>query len=800
MDRDRAKVGRISACSWPHLLSVWVLLMIWSPAGLTQEPQGSRSEFLITSVPEVNPHNLLISFELVAKSYGSGVSLSRSDLTFEEEYDGEWFPLEIDELTPIEPDKDEELLVLFLLDVSGSMVRRLDFAKAAIRTALTPEVLEDLPPNTRFFISTFHDEISPNRELDVNDPDEILSTVTIGGDTDLYGAIIQKSGELLEEPGKKVLVVLSDGKQDVARNPRYADQRKPTIQDVYNQLAGQDSEFLIFPVALGDGLDENTLQFLATLPDSTVNELDSYKRVREEQALSDIFTSLVSGLSGNYEIRLSGGKTPFTGKTRKVRATWHSDTDEVDEIDFRAGSFSNPLVPRLKRNDWFLYAGMGVILLLFLFSLLTLVVPHLRRRTFMREYVHPHQPVKGRVVRDPISQEPILAGSLVVKKCHYEVPLEIWEDLGEKCPHFPDCVHSVRCSGAGAQAVNPSFFSQKGSLRKLNWLLFGGIGGFFSWFLYAAEKAFFPSNWLANLTAKFAEMIPIMTMEENQCVQCVKVSDDVFVGLCIGIGISLFLAIPDQLLRAQKLRVYPFLVKTIFGALAGALAFFCGSILQHEVDIVPLIAGLVSWLLFGILFACTLPLYSFISFPRAIVAGIVATIVSFIAYYLAFYFQWQQLELVRLVSLILLGGIIGFAVATVVSRLEDFEISFLAPDQVRGKEVPIGKWMNQGSDVLIGTSPKSHVFIKWFDSEVQDRHALISLNQNKVVLEALSEVLVDGRPFEPGRSTTLVDGSEIQLGRQSRTVLRFHAKKLHASAAVEMNQKKLAAKAKGKKS
>ncbi len=730
------------------------------------------------SRPVINEFNGQISIELVAKLKGEPVDLQVSQLRFFDEKAGHLYPLEIDLIEDIRPKKQEQLSILFLIDLSGSMKgNKFAGAKAAVNKTITHS---KLPAGTQLFLATFHDEISESIPFTAESMAGLLDSLqTTGRDTDLYTAIITKSREMSQFPGKKAIILLSDGEHDVRRNPKYLQGAvKPQLPQVFDALSEVDHNTLVFPVGLGQGADEN---FLSQLPDSTQNALDVYSFSETPEQLDSIFFRLISGLSGNYRIILENNQLPYLGRPRVLQADWIDDNEVLaqDRRPYRAGKINYPIPAKSGSSFWLKLFAVGLALVFLLFSALSLLIPLFKRREFMKKFVQPYRQQGNSVAFDTVSNEAIPDGTLVVSKCQQLIPLRVWEGVGDKCPHFPECIHSLGCDGAGAEEISAGFFTQKGELKKLNWLWFGAVGGLIAWICYALHRGRFLTFEEFNSLVSFilAKLGVAQLDAAGVCVNCSEIANDTFVGISMGLGFALGLSLPDQLARIQGFAVVRVLLKTLAGAFAGGVAFFFGAAVHPGVISSGFLAGLITWLIFGLLLALILSFQSSIILSRAILAAGLACLVSFIVYNLGFVQGWVNPEPIRLVSLLSLGAITGYIIVSVVTTLEDFEMEFISPDQYRGHMVPISKWLRQGMPVTVGIAPKNQLFVKWHDEAVLDKHATFKLDQNKVWIEPVGEVVLNGRVIKADGRTALTDQDIIQLGRHSRTQLRYKEKR-----------------------
>jgi len=99
--------------------------------------------------------------------------------------------ISIDELK--EGDISQQLTILFLIDVSGSMKKhnRIGLARAAVEEAINNV---NVPANTSILLATFHDDASDNYPINKENVKQVIKEqIIIGRDTDLYNTLIQKT-------------------------------------------------------------------------------------------------------------------------------------------------------------------------------------------------------------------------------------------------------------------------------------------------------------------------------------------------------------------------------------------------------------------------------------------------------------------------------------------------------------------------------------------------------------------------------------------------------------------------------
>lgn len=172
--------------------------------------------------------------------------------------------------------------IVLALDSSGSMRRReADVVESANRfvDALRPE--DSLGLVLFSDSSVFAHDLSMNRQ---NIHDAIQNYKAVGG-TALYDALSDSLVRLQKAPGRRVVVVMTDGRDE--NNPGTAPGSTHTFEEVVK--SAKDSGATIFAIGLGTNVDRARLQQLADMSGGqalfpeNVSELDAqYRRVVED--------------------------------------------------------------------------------------------------------------------------------------------------------------------------------------------------------------------------------------------------------------------------------------------------------------------------------------------------------------------------------------------------------------------------------------------------------------------------------------------------------------------------------------
>lgn len=763
-----------------YLFLSFFLLLTW----LANAQSYKGNVFKITKL-ELNETTKSIDVELNAMKDGRRPDLNALMIDVKETKGGTTKDLDIISINPTEEkEKSEELTLLFLIDVSGSMKKDNRFGNAieAVRRTVRRS---RLPANTHFYIATFEDVVSENIPFTRDNVNDILETIEVtNNDTELYRAIVTKIDELKSIEGKKVIIILSDGKDDPPRKNRKEYEKGTKTQifetDALMKASEVDSaSFYLFPVGLGDGADIN---FLTALVDSTANTQDAYSFTETPSQLDSIFTNVVASFGSSHNIKLKLGFPLYTGEDRTIQINWKGQELQAAET-YRAGSTHVPLILDLAPNvPWWTLFLIGTIILFAIFAVLSLLVPLYKKRDFMNTHVVPYRQLGPVREIDPATGEPFEEGQMVVTKCSQKISLDVWEGLGGRCPNYPECMSYLGCAGGGRKETHENFFSQKGILKKFNWLWFGGVGGFIGWIFFALYSNL---EGLADGYRKifsYVADLPFLSPyfeEGNKEMIAEVIANEAFVGFGLGTGLCLALAYVEER-GAPKFSVGKVLMRVLLGTIVSFVVFMGGAILQQFFINSSFFSGLITWLVFGVLLGMVLSFLSTISVSRGILGALSASLVCFLIYFGALSYVTESgfgVNLFKMISYIVLGCMLGIIVVSVVSRLEDFEIEYLTPSEFGGFIVPISKWLKQGMNVNIGSASGSYVYVKWDDPAVQEKHATLTYDNGRVFIEPIGETLVNNVLLPMEQKRLLKNGDIIQLGRDSISQMLYREKR-----------------------
>ncbi len=666
----------------------------------------------------------------------------------------------------------EKYSILFLLDLSKHVdSQAIGKAKNNIN-----QILEKYNSNNNlFFLSAFNEGyIKNNVEINLNNiKNELDDLIATNKKADFNRSLIESIRFLKNKKGKKVLFVMGAGINDEKALGLYENVIPYDSLDVATHIENLEDDFVIFSVGLGDNINYGPLRSIS----------NSYSHFSENELPQDYENILKDNtvIEYTHQARISPKNGIFKGENRNYSLL----INETKSLPYslRIGSANNQIsiLGSTGWGDWALWFILGLMIIIMILGVCSVLVPIIQKKNFISQHVVNYVQ-EGQVrLTDPVYLEPIKTGEPIVKRCQQVVPYATWEDIGGHCPNYPDCMNNkfLGCKGEGAP-LEDNFFSRKGMFRQLNWMWYGALGGFLAWTLFAFLNIInfqgfkrFASLFVDPTT----DSLSGLDLTDSNILELYlgSLSTNLMLGITSGAGIILMLSYIVELSDSREFSWSKIIIRTGIGAIISTLIFFLGFYLQYSGYITnAYFSGWISWLLFGVSVGIIISFQSNIETLRGVLAGLIASFFAYNLFTLTSSF-FTNFEGAKLISMILLGGILGFVLVTVISRLENFELEFISPDNIQN--IPISKWLQNGQTIIIGNEPGSYVFIKWDDSAVDPRHAQLVYENGAVYIQALGETLVNGKIISPKEKVVLKHKDLIQLGQESKTILRYNEKR-----------------------
>jgi len=682
------------------------------------------------------------------------------------------------------------LSVLIMLDRSGSMRQRfnkdgkslpkIELAKNAILNTMRKDKL----PLGGTFFSTFDETNGATAELDTT----ALAGVKVPppGEakyTHLYECLNEKLKEMEDRAGERVIILVADGENDLA--PGH--EATVTKEEVLEKLSKMDSTFRIYPVGIGTEIFKETLQELVR---ATPNPQDTFQYNVGPDSLPYVMERISDALDWTHTVQFSSPTLPYTGNLRKISLMLGS---EKAESEYKLGSVFNPFNENTGWQSIFL---IGFLIIGVTFAIFIFVIPYLRWLGFRRNYVRRYWQVKkpGIAKYDPLTKDPFHDNDWVVVKCEHVTSLGTWlyeDPKGRKkknqCIYYP-----TKCKDGVAHTESSDFFVQHGFYKKLNWFWHGAFGGFLAWCLWALFENFRDMIgyteylWSLASRANIQEWLGVNISDSLER-EGIKYTyehfidpffDDFFLGIFLGASLCFALSWVEERGHGRRLAWLRILLRTIIGAVLSMAVFGLGAYL-HVTFFTgsSYFPGLISIVLMGLMIGLVLSIASSIILSRGLIAGLVSSVIAYqIYFFLPVFFFSGDYEWAKMISLLLLGGIMGYILVWVVSYLEDFEIEYISPKNFH-RIVPVSKWLKAGQTVTIGRSPSAIVRIKWKDQGVEGIHAELTMENDAILLEPMAPMKINGKRVNLNSKVPLHHDDIIGFGETSITELQYKEKR-----------------------
>ena len=198
--------------------------------------------------------------------------------------------------------EEAPLEIVVAMDISASMSHALDDLRIAVR-----HFLAQLRPEDQVTLVAFNDEpfVLTQRETDPSVRAQALDRLSAWGGTTLYDVIIRSLDLLSRRPGRRSLIVFSDGEDQSSQ---------ATFAHVERALKGSDAA--LFAVGLGRGREQvNLRETLEALAEPSGGRALFADRPAE---LAKVFAELRTELAHQYLVGYESTNPKLDGSWRRV--------------------------------------------------------------------------------------------------------------------------------------------------------------------------------------------------------------------------------------------------------------------------------------------------------------------------------------------------------------------------------------------------------------------------------------------------------------------------------------------------
>lgn len=705
---------------------------------------------------------------------------------------------------PMHPNMDKiGLNVLVLLDVSGSMREQMVGGTGFTKIQKAKEDIERTILNKRFprhstQFAYFAETVSSNVPLDSQVLGQIkIPAEGVGIHTHLYECLWAKIEEMKDLPGQKALILMADGEDDLRPGAT------PTItrDEVLAKIQELDPSFRIYPIGIGSKIYPKTMKELV---DATSYPCDSFKYNLASDSLAMVFGQIYADeLPFTHTVQVSSVLIPHVGNEREFIVSFGSKSDRER---YRMGAIYNRWV---EKTQWTSLVFLGSFVVGFFLIVFMVVIPWLDWRGWKRKYVKKYWEVKQENVtkHDPLTNFPFQDEDMVVVRCSHMTSIDTWrfesgkskkkKKSGERKKQKNTCIYyPTKCKiGTGPKGVS-DFTNQRGFYKKLWWTVFGIAGGFLTWGLWAlfeTKRGIAYEAILDKYVAKagILKFFGFLGTQDSAFEVTRKVresyvsplAENMVMGILLAISLTIVFAFSEELSQGRGRRLFfkilaytgRILLRAICaGILAGAIAF--GGTMMHFFLLPDLgyIPGVLMTMLIGVAVGTILSIRSTIRFARGLWGGALSGFIAFTLYYVLFLsIRIADYEWAMLTAWLVMGGILGYILSKIISRLENAEIEY----QQSGKQprvVKIIQYLKAEEEVTVGRSDSAIVRVKGRTNDLHATYAKIIMRADMVYIDPIEpEVFVNDKLVRMNRLTPLSNDDRITFGEKSETELIY---------------------------
>lgn len=219
------------------------------------------------------------------------------------------------------------LSIVLALDASGSMARAADAVKAAALSFLDGLRREDALGMLLFSdTSAFAHDLTTDRRQSIS----AVEAYTAHGGTALYDGLTDALMRLKRAEGRKVIVLLSDGRDE--NNPGTGPGSARTQDDVFRALADRDTDAMLYAIGLGPRVDRGLLEKLAAETGGMALFPDDVSSLRAEYA------RIIEDLRRRYVVSYASTNAARDGAWRDV----HIETRQPELVVRSRGGYFAP--------------------------------------------------------------------------------------------------------------------------------------------------------------------------------------------------------------------------------------------------------------------------------------------------------------------------------------------------------------------------------------------------------------------------------------------------------------------------
>ena len=589
--------------------------------------------------------------------------------------------------------------------------------------------------------------------------------------------IIQSGVSPWKEAKKVKLVVFSDGKvyddDDQPYDPDHFriekellsafDQKQDFLSVYYINLAGGGDD---------DDDDDDTGNVLSAVCEKSGGlTLPHFEWTTLENAM--LGPEIRSYESNRFDFVNPDGKV-YRGDKRDLKIKFYkvADNNLLATVtgSIREGSLYQPIIVNGQslRNVILEGLSVGLLIMIIIYLVFQLIIPHIRYRLFLKKYVVRHTGGKMALGDVAVAEScyyckaPFVEGDEVVVKCEHTMHKHCWDENEYHCPEY-----GRHCKNGSHYYNHERYLDSRNAPYYLPWLLMAVLAGICAWVsfsLYAYQDTkhlleyLLPQNPLTSANYAHLNQLP-----------------------AYGFSMALFLTLGIALL-AHRRRQWQDVLVIVGRALAAALL---SAALYLLVSLACIALNMESAGYFINFIACGFSSYfilvmgtkgSRIQVNKVVMLIAVAvSLVSMLLWSMLYMEIGVDFRVLLLYSCLLYTITMSLAIASAAPRSERYFLH--VEGAVKTMDVALYKWFRATPNALVtlGKSVSCSLQLSWdLNGNVAPVHAEISMNKGKLYLRALQEGMTfQGKPLDVDKHVTLHHGNRFQIGQ---TLFTFQEK------------------------
>lgn len=422
--------------------------------------------------------------------------------------------------------------------------------------------------------------------------------------------------------------------------------------------------------------------------------------------------------------------------------------------------------------------GLGLFAILIIYVIFQLVIPYIRYRLFLRDYVVKYIPGNMSVGNIAVSETcyyckaPFIVGDEIVVKCKHVMHKSCWDENEYHCPE-----HGRRCKTGSHYYNRFNIFDPKNTTYHLKWIIVSIFAAMVAWFLYVHLVLEFdqptPTLVAKMVDAKLNEVGSYAVFNGQGDNKGYVPMFGMCLSSCLTFAFS-FMAIRRKLYFMRLLDIF---LRVVVVSISSYFLFLLTESVSTALDMNPWLAVLdwIPWAAMAILIAFVSTADTRIHLRKYIL--LIAVLLGVVSVYLwTFLFRGvMQLDIrvLLLFSCIFYGVGVGLAVAQLVPVSERFFLN--VKGAVKEMDIALFKWFinNPEEVVSIGKSIDCSLQMTWdIKGQVAPVHATLRQSPGGIRLTALEEgVMVGLKPLKPGNSRLLYHNTKFTIGDTTFTYI-----------------------------